>query len=142
MSAGVPFRCMATQPTPHSAATGHSEAETSLTSVAPAATEAWAPAALVVAIDPPPRRGRPRLHDRDDPSQLFVGGDGLGTGSGRFAAHVDDIGPLGDHLMPYGDGSLSFEPLTAVGERVRGHIEDSHHHRALLGGGRDHEGTA
>ena len=42
---------MATQPTPASAATGHSVADTSFTSVAPAVTAASATARLVVSID-------------------------------------------------------------------------------------------
>ncbi len=51
MVVGVPCRCMATQPTWRRAATGHSEAETSLISDAPASAAASATAPLVVSTD-------------------------------------------------------------------------------------------
>ena len=65
-SAGVPCMCIATQPTPSSAATGQSEAETSLISVAPAATAARATAGLPVSIETRTSAGE-RLDDRDAP---------------------------------------------------------------------------
>ena len=49
--AASPCMCMATHPTPDSAATGHSDAEMSLTRVAPAATAASATARLTVSTD-------------------------------------------------------------------------------------------
>ena len=51
MDLAVPDRCMATQPTRRRAATGHSEADTSLIREAPASTAASATPSLVVSTD-------------------------------------------------------------------------------------------
>ena len=132
---------MATHPTPWRAATGHSEAETSLTRVAPAATAASATAALVVSIDTrtsPASASMTGITRRSSSST----GHRLGAGPGGLPAHVDDVGPLGDHLAALRDGPPGLEPPPAVGERVGGDVEDPHHQWTVLTGRAGHDDTA
>src|ERR1039457_1515421 len=111
MSAAVPFRCMATQPTPHSAAIGHSVPDTSLTSPAPAATAARATPAFTVSTDTRPRGG---------------------TGAPRLPAHVDHVGTLAEHGPTPRDRGAGRLVAAAVEEGVRGDVEHTHHQWVTL----------
>ena len=80
--------------TPRSAATGHSEAETSLTRVAPAATAARPPPACTVSTETRTWR-RQGLDHRDHPAQLLGLGHRARPRAAGLPAHVDHVGPLG-----------------------------------------------
>ena len=122
--------CMATQPTPSSAATAPCERRrTSLTSVAPAAMAASGDRRLAGVDRDPDAVGGQRLDHRDDPAQLLGLVDRRGAGPGGLAADVDHVGALGDQAPAVGDGGVGVEEAAAVGERVGGHVEDAHDER-------------
>ena len=65
--------------------------------------------------------------DRPDPAQLFLGRDALCAGPGRLASDIDDVGALPGQVQAVLDGGVRPEPGTAVGERVRRHVDHAHH---------------
>ena len=72
-------------------------AEMSLMIDAPAARAPRATSALVVSIEiGTVDLGRQCLDDRDNPAQLFVESDRLGPRPARFAAEIEQVGPVGD----------------------------------------------
>ncbi len=94
--------CIATYPTPSSAATDPSDAETSLIIVAPASTAALRHR-FVSGVDRHPAERADRPDDREDPLEFFVDPDRCGTRAGRLSADVDDVGTVVDHRMGVGD---------------------------------------
>lgn len=62
----------------------------------------------------------------DDPPELFLSVHFLGSGPGRFATHIDDLGAFALHHQSLLDGILGLEEFTAVGKRIRRHIEHAH----------------
>ena len=135
MVRGLPCMCMATQPAPVAAATSKSDAETSLTRLAPAATAASATSGLTVSTDtrtPRSTAGPEALSasttgtTRASSTSL---GHGLGPGARRLPAHVDHVGPLGHHLEPAGHRRVEAVVEPPVGEGVRRDVEDAHHQR-------------
>ena len=56
----------------------------------------------------------------------------LGTGPGRLAADVEDVGALGDQLAAVLDRRRRLEPLAAVAERVGRDVDDAHDHRQAV----------
>jgi len=46
--------------------------------------------------------------------------------AGRFAADVEQVGALLDQLQTVGDGRLGGVERAAIGERVRGDVDDAH----------------
>lgn len=69
--------------------------------------------------------------DRDDPAQLLALVDAGRAGTGRFAADVDQVGAVGHQAQAALDGGGRVESAAAVGERVRGHVDDSHDRAAV-----------
>ena len=63
---------------------------------------------------------------RPDPVPFVPGGQRRGAGPGRFAADVDDVGPLADHAIGPFDGRVGVDVQAAVGERIRRDVEDPH----------------
>ena len=136
--AGVPCMCMATQPDPAAAAaTGHSEAETSLTRVAPGGHRGLGHRRLDGVDRHPARRRRPGPRSPGPPGAApRRRGTGSAPGPGRLAADVDDVGALGDHLEPAGDGRVACRRRPAVGEGVGRDVEDPHDQGASSARGR------
>ena len=125
MVCGVPCMCIATQPTPNSAATGQRLAEMSLISVAPAATAARATDALRVSIETRARSDSASITGMTRRSSS-ASGYRRGPGSRRLTADVDDCRAFVDQLKAVCDREIGFEPLTAVRERVRRDVHDPH----------------
>ena len=73
--------------------------------------------------------------DRQDAGLLFGGGERSGVGAGGFAADVEDVGALVEHLERLGEGALrgmlGRVEVAAVGEAVGGDVEDAHDERSL-----------
>ena len=84
-------------------ATSHSEAETSLTRVAPAASAAAATSGFTVSTETRAPRGAASASTTGTTrASSTSSGHRLGPRPGGLAADVDDVGPLGDHLEPVG----------------------------------------
>ena len=68
------------------------------------------------------------------PRQFLLEGDGLGAavGPGGFGADVDDVGAFLDHPLGMLERDGRIEELAAVGEGVRGDVEDPHDDGAVL----------
>ena len=141
MVVGVPWRCMATHPTRCRAATGHSEADTSLISEAPAPTAASATSSLVVSMETltwPASASITGITRRSSSS----------TGTGSAPGRVDSpptstiSAPSSIIWLRSRDRPFTVEPLPAVGERVGGDVEDPHHQGAVLAARAGHEATA
>ena len=68
--------------------------------------------------------------DGEDAGLLFFGGERGGVGAGGFAADVEEVGAFVEHLegVVYGSGGSGFGrvEVAAVGEAVRGNVEDAH----------------
>lgn len=64
--------------------------------------------------------------DGDDAADFFFSGDGVGTGAGGLATEVKDISAFGEEVEGVFDGATGVEEATAVGEGVRGDIDDAH----------------
>jgi hypothetical protein len=62
----------------------------------------------------------------DRPGQLLLDVDAPGAGPGRLPADVDVVRAAADHFDAVRDGGLSEAVTAAVGEGVRGHVEDAH----------------
>ena len=79
-----------------------------------------------------------RRQDRRQPRQLLFQGDRLrpDIGPRRFGADVDDVGAFVDHLLGMLEGASRIGKLAAVGERVRGDVEDAHDDRAVFASSR------
>ena len=74
-------------------------------------------------------------HHVPQPRQLLLQRDRLGAaiGSGGLGADVDDVGAFLDQLLGMLQCEGRVEELAAVGEGVRGHIENPHDDGAFLG---------
>ena len=70
--------------------------------------------------------GGEAAHDWDDAPALLLGRRGRGTGTGAFAADIDDDRALPGHFQPGGDGAPGIEMRAAVAETVGGNVEDAH----------------
>ena len=75
------------------------------------------------------RRAVQRLEHRDDPPELFLGGDSVGARPRRLTADVDDRGAFIHHPPAGGRCGCGLKVDTAVGEGVGRHVDDSHHRR-------------
>src|SRR5207253_10886435 len=75
--------------------------------------------------------GREAADYRADPTPLFRGRHGVRTGPRGLAADVDHVRPHVDEIEAMSEGGLGVEVATAIGERVRGDVEDPHHPRAI-----------
>src|SRR5215472_1371821 len=64
--------------------------------------------------------------DRADPAQFLRLVDPLGPRAGRLAPDVYDVGSLGGEPEAMGHRGSGLEPRAAVGERVRGDVDDAH----------------
>ena len=98
---------------------------------APASTAATATSSLVVSTE---SRTWPASASTTGTTRCSSSSTGhrFGPGPGRLAAHVHDVGAFGDHLLGPLDGTVPVEPQPAVGERVRGHVEDGHDQGSVL----------
>ncbi len=85
------------------------------------------------------RDGHAHLHHGREhglqPRQLLLERHRLGAaiGAGRFGADVDDVGAFLDHLPGMLERDFGFDELAAVGEGIRGDVEDAHDDGAVLG---------
>ncbi len=80
------------------------------------------------------RHGRARhqcLDHRHHALDLLLRRHLFGAGPGGLAADVEDIRALLDQRQRVGDGRLGTEMPAAVGERIRGDVDDAHHPRAV-----------
>ena len=71
------------------------------------------------------------LDHRPNAAQLLLRRDGLGARAGRLAADVQDVRTVVDHLGRMRHRGGPIEEPSAVGERVRGDVQDPHDERAL-----------
>jgi hypothetical protein len=85
------------------------------------------------------------LDDRKNALQFFLFRDGFGrivllraaggiyfsARAGRFAAHIDDVGVLGEQLKGVRHGFFTIEKLAPIGEGIGRYVHDSHDQRAL-----------
>ena len=69
------------------------------------------------------------LQHRSDPGPLGGGVHGNGTGPGRFPPHVEDVDTGLHHGRDMGLDPGPVEEPAAVGERVRGDVDDAHPQR-------------
>ena len=122
--------CMATHPTPRSAATGHRRGADVVDEVGSGGDRGpcrpGVPGVDGDADAAPPAPLGDGLDDGNDPALLLGLGDRIGTGPGRLTAHVDDRGALVDHLVGAGDGVGDREVTTTIGERVGRDVQDAH----------------
>jgi hypothetical protein len=70
--------------------------------------------------------GRKLTHDRQHPPHLLGGRDAVRTRPGRLTADVHDIGTLRGKRQTVLDRGGGLEVAAAVGEGVRGHVDDPH----------------
>ncbi len=73
-----------------------------------------------------PREG---FDDGQDAAELLVDRHRIGARARGFAADVEDVGAIVDHLQPVGDGARRVEPPPAIGERVGRDVDDPHDER-------------
>ena len=74
-----------------------------------------------------PGGARKRRDHRAYAFVLNLGGDGLGTRPCRLASDVQYVGARRGKLAAVFDGSGGVQIQTAIGEGVRGDVEDAHH---------------
>ena len=65
-------------------------------------------------------------HDRQDPFQFLGLRNPDGAGPCRFAAYIDDVRSRPGHGQAVLHGSRGLQVGTAIRERVRSHVDDSH----------------
>ena len=118
--------CMATNATPPAAATSASEADTSLTMRAPAATAASATSGLRVSIDTATPSAASAATTGTHPAQLLVHRHGLGPGRVDSPPTSTQSAPSADDLAPVRERGVMVEVAPAVRERIRGHVDDTH----------------
>ena len=80
-----------------------------------------------------PACGQRRDHG-PDPAQFLVLADPQRAWPGRLAADVHDVGTARGQLEPVRDGLVWPEPLSAVGEGIRGHVDHAHDQASGRGG--------
>ena len=73
------------------------------------------------------------LDDGEDALLLGVGGDALGTRPGGLAPDVEQVSALVQQGAGVGDGGVGGQPAAAVGEGVRGDVDDAHDQGAVGG---------
>jgi hypothetical protein len=84
-----------------------------------------------VSIDTGRAGGDETAHHRHDPCQLLGLGRPLRARPGRLASDVDQIGALSSKPQAVVDADLGHRPPSAVGEGVRGDVDDAHHQAAV-----------
>ena len=72
-----------------------------------------------------------RTNHRNHPAHLLGLARRTGTRPGRFAAHVNKIGAGLGHGAPVRDRVRLYGMIAAIGEAVRGHVEDAHQARPV-----------
>lgn len=76
-----------------------------------------------------------RLDHRQNAGLLFVGSKRNSVGAGRFAADIEDLGPVVEHLECLDEGALRCMlgrvEVAAIGEAVRRDIQDAHDQSVL-----------
>ena len=73
------------------------------------------------------KAGLHRLNNGGDPVDLLLVGQLCIARTGRFAADVQHIHAVHQHLLNMVEGGIHVVELPAVRERVRGDIQDAHH---------------
>src|SRR5438128_1055918 len=68
---------------------------------------------------------------RTEPPTLIIRTHGIGTGSSRFNAHVEAIGPVFHPLATMAEGLIRIEVATTLREGIGGDVEDPHHARPV-----------
>ena len=75
------------------------------------------------------------LNDGEDAGLLFGWGERGGVGTGGFAADVEDVGTVVEHVEGLGEGAaggvVGGVEVAAVGEGVGSDVEDAHDKGAL-----------
>src|SRR3954467_10274922 len=145
MVAGWPFMCMrhTAQPVRATAARawGSASAWISLIIEAPAASAAFITAGLRVSTDTQRSPIRSRTGSTRSSSswsgsgappgrpafELLRVGQRRRTGTARFAADIDDVGPFLRELPRMRDGRFRREEPAAVGERIGRNVHHAHH---------------
>ena len=69
------------------------------------------------------------LEHRSNPLQLLFPRDGIGSRARALPADIDDVSAVGDHPASVLDGLVGIEKASAVGEGVRGDVQDTHDER-------------
>ena len=133
MVRGSPCMCIKHTPTPACAAQarapGARKAYTSLTMQAPAAAAAAITPGLLVSMEMATSRVRAmRSMTGSTRCDLHRFIHRRGAGPGRFSAHIDDGGAFIDHGGGALESGVRAGVAAAVGERVRGHVENAHDH--------------
>ena len=104
--------------------------ETSLTMRAPAASAASATSARIVSTETDRAVGGQRGDHRDHPVELLLDQRPGGARPGGLAADVEDVGAVGEQLAAVRDRAPPVSAQQpAVGERVRGDVDDAHQPR-------------
>ena len=71
-----------------------------------------------------------RPHHRHHPLYFCLFADPLRTRPAALAAHVQQVGPLGQQALRLGQGRFWALEKTAIAEGIGRHIEDAHHQGA------------
>ena len=66
------------------------------------------------------------LDGGDDTAQFVVGVHGRGPGTGRFPAHVDEVGAVGGHALGEVGGGRGVAGEAVAGERIGRHVDHAH----------------
>ena len=72
------------------------------------------------------------LDDGNDTVDFLLHADLHMAGTGGLAAHVHNGRALGDHIGRVAAGIVQIVPASAVGEGVRGHIQNTHNEAVVL----------
>ena len=78
--------------------------------------------------------GKPLDHGQNTP-KFLLNTDAHCTGPGGFAAHIDNVCALGDHVPRVGESVVRGVVFAAVAEGIGGDVQDSHHQGSLCGCG-------
>ena len=142
MVRGRPRMCMATQPAPVAAATSQSDAEMSLTRLAPALTAAAATSGLTVSTETraPWAAAGPARASTTGTTRASSTSVSTSSAPGRDDSPPTsiDVGALGQHLETARHRRPEGVVEPAVGEGVRRDVEDAHHERPPGTGARPH----
>ena len=69
-------------------------------------------------------------NNRNDAPPFFFQGHWKGARTARFAAHVENVGAVGDEFQRVLDGLVGRVVPAPVGKTVRSHVDDAHDQRA------------
>jgi len=70
-----------------------------------------------------------RIDHRHHAIEFFFGRDRRRAGSGRFAADIDDVDAVGDHLLRMRQRQLERIEAATIGEGIGRDVQDAHHQR-------------